>query len=231
MNQSPALSLRVLILPCILFMNTQFALASDNENLCFDLKSPIKSPLRTPIPFHPGKDTFESGKLEKPKKGLWGSARGEVKFSIKKVYDLLLDHYIIKSPDRIKLRVYPQDRIGYQDFHLVMVTLPTPIIDIKWEEEWGYVITQGTEDIPQSVVISYQKSSGTSYVPHLCGSIVLNSLSPTSTDVYLYEEINALGKRSHEDTIKGHLGTLETLRKKGLTPEPVASPTPSQKKL
>jgi hypothetical protein len=50
-------------------------------------------------------------------------------------------------------------------------------------------------------------------MPHLCGSILLTAINSNTTDVYLYEEIDALGKRSPKDTVEGHLGTLATLRK------------------
>jgi hypothetical protein len=199
---------------CLVFLGltTSSTSSADSTQPCFDFNSTVKAPLREAVSLKPKKDNTLSGTLATPKSGLWGSARGEVNKPIQKLYEELLDHYTIKSAKKTKLRVYEQDRPGYNDFHVVMVTLPTPVMDVKWEEEWAYAVTEGSKTAPKTIVISYQKTSGTKYVPHLCGSIVLKSISPTSTDVYLYEEINALGKRSHQETVKGHLGTLATLR-------------------
>jgi hypothetical protein len=184
---------------------------------CFDFSAPVKKPLRDTMPPLNVTDTSESGHLQAPQKGIWGSARGKVGYSIQYVYNQLLDHYTIKDPKRVKLKVYPQEKEGVQDFHVVMVTAITPIMDIHWEENWSYVISEGNEKAPKTIVISYQKTGGTQYIPHLCGSIVLKALSANSTDVYLYEEVNALGKRSPEATVQGHFGTLATLRKQKAT--------------
>jgi hypothetical protein len=189
-----------------------FAAEPPPASHCFNFDTLIKEPLRKAPELNPKKDATASGKLPAPKGGFWGLARGIVNKPIGKLYEQLLDHYTIKSPEKVKLKVYPQDRDGYQDFHLVMVSAHTPIMDIKWEEDWGYVIKEGTKQEPKSIVISYQKTAGTKFIPHLCGSIVLNSKGPNSTDVYLYEEIDALGKRSHQETVSGHVGTLNTLR-------------------
>jgi len=179
---------------------------------CFDFNNPIKEPLRNPPAARSKKDIGDSGNLPL-KGGVWGYARGQVNYPIESIYQKLLDHYTIKDPKRAKLKVYPQDRPGFRDFHVVMVKAILPAIDIHWEEDWGYVVTEGTEAAPKKIVISYQKTNGTEYMPHLCGSIVLNAVDSKSTDVYLYEEVNAFGKRSHKDTVHGHFGTLSTLRK------------------
>jgi hypothetical protein len=203
------------VLCLLMLLNIQIASAAETSvanGLCFDFNSPVKVPLGKSTEFNPKKDFTKSGKFSSPKTGIWGLVQGEVNRPIEKIYEQLLDHFTVKDSKRVKLRVYPQERSGFQDFHLVMVTLPTPLMDVKWEEEWGYVITDGTEANPKTVVISYQKSNGTKYVPRLCGSIVLKFTSPTSTNVYLYEEIDSLGKRSHKDTVQGHLGTLKVLR-------------------
>lgn len=179
---------------------------------CFDFATPIKEPMRPPIPLGKGgKDASASGKL-KTGKGVWAAARGTVPLPIADVYRRLLDHYTVKDPARVKLRTYEQEQPGYRDFHLVMVELkPAPMITLEWEENWGYLVAEGTAEAPRRVVISYQKTAGTKYIPHLCGSITLTA-NGGATDVALYEEIEAFGKRSNADTAKGHLGTLATLR-------------------
>ncbi|MEO5970320.1 MAG: hypothetical protein ABIQ95_10375 [Bdellovibrionia bacterium] len=194
-------------------LSFRYALAATSTPLCFDFNVPVKAPLKTyNFGKSTNKDTTESGKLPDSKGGIWGSALGKVELPIQSIYQLLLDHYTIKNPEKVKLKVYPQERNGYQDFHVLMVTASAVVFKVNWEEEWAYKIIDGTSANPKKVVISYQKTTGTDYIPHLCGSIVLNSLGPKLTEVYLYEEVNALGKRSPQDTVKGHIGTLNTLR-------------------
>lgn len=219
-NMFKSITDRVVVISISLFVGAVGSWADTSPSQpCFDFSSPIKATLKKPVQSKPKGDVTDSGELSSPKKGLWGLARGPVNFPIQKVYQQLLNHYTIKDGSRAKLKVYPQERTGYQDYHVVMVKLATPLMDVDWEEEWGYVIAEGTEADPKKVIISYQKTNGTKYMPHLCGSIMLTATNPNTTDVYLYEEINALGKRSHKDTVKGHLGTLTTLRS-GVVPGP-----------
>jgi len=197
--------------------------------LCFDFSVPVKTPLRAykqgrsageskhpGNPKHKGNptniDATESGRFTHSGGGIWGSALGKVELPIQRVYQLLLDHYTIKDPEKVKLRVLPEERPGYQDFHVVMLSFSKLFMKVNWEEQWAYAIAEGTSIDPKKIVVSYQKTTGTHFIPHLCGSIVLNSLGPKATQVYLYEEVNALGKRSPQDTVEGHLGTLHTLR-------------------
>ncbi|NDD93382.1 hypothetical protein EBZ37_15035, partial [bacterium] len=63
-----------------------------------------------------------------------------------------------------------------------------------------------------TIVISYQKTSGTSHIQHFCGNILIQRLSRTQTGVYLTEEIKA-DRRSAEDVHNGLMGTLRTLQK------------------
>jgi hypothetical protein len=213
-SSSKILFLTIQIFLITTYLSHNSVAETSKDPLCFDFSVPVKTPLKA----YKGtkaknKDVTDSGKFTYSGGGIWGSALGKVDLPIQNIYQLLLDHYTIKDPGKVRLKVYPQERPGFQDFHVVMVTVPTPIFNVNWEEEWAYTIPEGTSTSPKKVVVSYQKTTGTRYVPHLCGSIVLNSLGPQSTEVYLYEEINALGKRSPGDTVKGHIGTLETLRR------------------
>lgn len=180
---------------------------------CFDFNHPITSALKDPIPLKKNKkDALASG-ANKEKDFYWGGVRGMVDKPLAQIYTQLLDHFTIKDRSRVKLRIYDQPREGFDKYHLVMVSLETMLATVDWEEQWGYTITEGTPAAPKALLISYQKSDGSKYIPHMCGSIVLKEASANSTDVFLYEEINALGKRSPEDTVKGHIGTLAALRK------------------
>jgi hypothetical protein len=182
-----------------------------------------------------GHDTYFSGPLfhtehntsETP--GVWGATSGVVDLPIQTVYEELLNHYLIKNQKKVKLRVYPQERPGFQDFHLVMVSTPAPDSEqgsknshsstvhnpeIHWEEEWRYILTDGTGAAPRKYLITYEKTSGSSWVPHLCGSMVLTALGRYRTNVDLYEEVVALlSGHSTLETIQNPLGfTLTALR-------------------
>lgn len=178
---------------------------------CFDFEKKIVSPLHASI--RPGSRRDASASGHAASGAVWGAARGTVNLPLSRIYAKLLDPYVIKDRSKVELRIYDQDRAGYQDFHVVMVELhATSFLTVNWEEEWGFAIAQGTSMDPVEAVISYQKTNGTAAIRRLCGSIVLTRLTPGSTDVYLYEEIDALGRRTPEETAKSHLGTLKTLR-------------------
>lgn len=202
-----------LIVACTFEFIPERTQASTEKPPCFDFNQVIKTPLSKVFTTPSEKDLTESGKLKGTQRTIWSAAQGLVNQPIQKLYQALLNHYTIKDPKRVALKVYPQERPGYQDFHLIMIKALIPIFDIRWEEEWAYLISRGTSVSPEEIVISYQKTNGTSYIPHLCGSIVLNKDAASRTRVFLYEEIDALGKRTPQDSVKGHLGTLTTLRK------------------
>jgi len=92
-----------------------------------------------------------------------------------------------------------------------IVVKPVFFITIAWSEEWGFGLKKGTPANPEAIVISYQKTEGTSHIKHLCGNISLQMLSPTSTGVFIYEEVQA-DRRSSDDVLNGITGTLRTLR-------------------
>jgi hypothetical protein len=158
-------------------------------------------------------DGTASGALEAVSDGLWGAAWGSVSAPLQALYSLLLDPKTIKDPEKVRFQFQALKKPPYLDFHVVDLSVSAILFRVEWQEEWAYALTAGTPQAPQGVTISYQKASGTRYLRHLCGSIVLTALTPELTDVYLYEEISAFGKRSSEDTVQGHLGTLQTLRK------------------
>lgn len=93
--------------------------AHAESKLCFDMNQPIKTPLKSPISAKAGRDASDSGAFGK--KGVWGAARGSVKQPIQEVFQKLLDHYTIKDPEKVKLKVYDQEQNGFMAFHVVMV--------------------------------------------------------------------------------------------------------------
>lgn len=179
---------------------------------CFDFSKPVRKPLRVEIARgKQGEDVTDSGSLASG--AVWGAARGIVKKPLKAVLASLLDPYTIKGPpDSAHLRIVEEKRPGFHAFKRITVEIrPFPFIHIEWDEEWAFVVTEGTEQEPLEVVFSYQKVAGTDHLKRLCGSIVLRPDGALGTDASFYEEVEA-SRRSREDTLKGHLGTLDTLR-------------------
>jgi hypothetical protein len=88
---------------------------------------------------------------------------------------------------------------------------PLPVVEIEWTEGWAYSVTRGTADQPETVVVGYEKIRGTSYISHLCGSVLLQARGPQQTEVTWYEEIKAM-RRDATDTLNGIRATLRKLQ-------------------
>lgn len=177
---------------------------------CFELGKKKVKPLREPILLTHGTDVGAFGKM---KNGVsWGAARGIVKKSIRDVYNRLLDHRTLKDMSKTELKTTVSKLEGFLAVHRVEVKLNIwAFISASWVEQWGYVLTKGTRAKPQEILIVYQKVGGTNKLEHLCGSFVLQSLSPEKTDVFLYEQLKAPA-RSGKDTQQMHLHTMGILR-------------------
>lgn len=178
---------------------------------CFDWEKGVPAPLKAPVAYNGKKEISKAGT---DKKGfVWGYARGKVAKPISTLYPMLLDHFTVKDPKKVKLRVYDQPKAGYLNFHLVMVTVLNVPLSVEWEENWAYSLLEGTAEKPKKILIQNQKEVGSNFLKHLCGTIILEALTDKETDVFIYEELDAVGKRTEADTKAGHLGTLNTLRK------------------
>lgn len=196
----------------LVFSGTGVSRAVLADETCFDFGSRVTQSLMEPIPRMEKKDAAASGKLQS--KGVWGAARGAVERPIEELLSQLLDPFSIKDPEKAQVEVSKASRPGYFAFQHTKVTVkPFLFLTVEWEEDWGFVVAEGNEKNPKRIVISFQKTAGTSHIEKLCGSIVLRKLKPSLTDVFLYEEIIS-SHRSEEDTVRGHLITLQTLRKK-----------------
>lgn len=190
-----------------------FTLASSNvgaATLCFDFNGKVTKPIPEPIGRLESKDATRSGEF--PSERVWGAARGTVAKPIKDVFKKLLDPNTVKNPETQKLEIEVIERPHFYAFRRVKVTInPFLFFTASWTEEWAYDIREGGFENPKSVLILYQKTEGTSHIGHLCGSIWLREINENATDVSLYEEVNAT-RRSAEDTVNGHMGTLRALR-------------------
>lgn len=204
----------------VLFLCT--AASGAEHRLCFDFNKKVTKPLRAPIEFGgvgadgaAPADVSETGKREDG--GNWAAVRGVVSGkSIDQVLALVLDHNNLKSSEVDEMQVVEHTGGStpmYLARHDVKYLIkPFPFIKIRWTEQWAYALTGGLEKDPSEVVISYQKSEGTSYIEHLCGTLILRKNGPHSTDLYQYEEAKA-ARRSVDETLNGLVGTLRTLRK------------------
>lgn len=181
------------------------------ETPCFDLiQNSVKLLRPAPTSFKPKSDSTDFG--TDAKENDWGQISGTVEKPILDLYRKLQDPKTIRNGDNTRVDVTV---IQAKDFlkKIVekIVVKPVFFITIEWTEEWAFGLKKGSADKPQEIVISYQKSEGTSHIKHLCGNILLQSLTPTSTGVYIYEEVQA-DRRTAEDVLKGITGTLRTLR-------------------
>lgn len=180
---------------------------------CHDFSKKIVTPIREPIPLLPNKDNFESGVFDN---GLdWGAGRGAVKKSIKTLYQTLLDHYFWKPKKKHELQTTVEPKEGYLQYHKILDKVSISLVffstSVSWTEEWGYALADGTEDKPNQIVISYQKVSGTDYLKHLCGTVMLTAMDADTTDVYSYQQIKA-SHQSHEDVMNLNKSLLKELR-------------------
>lgn len=196
-----------LVIASLLLANAKFAAAA----MCFDFGSKVTLSLPQPIDSLQAGDVSRSGHL--PTNGVWGAARGVVAKPIKEVFEKFLDPSTVKDPQTQKLEVQNLPKPHFKAFKRVKVTInPLRIFTASWTEDWAYMIEEGNDESPKVIRILYQKIEGTSHIEHLCGSIMLREIKAGITDVSLYEEVKAT-RRSAEDTARGHLGTLSTLRK------------------
>jgi hypothetical protein len=187
--------------------------AADDASTCFDFSQTVVTPLRPPIPLLDGRDNSAYGTY--PSGVDWAAGRAVVRMPIGDVYDRLLDHRNVKDMRKTTLVTRVLDRPGYLQFHHldVQVRLRALFVRLKvaWTEAWAYCLAEGTPTDPREIVVSYQKIGGTRHIRHECGSYVLRARDDGSTDLSLYEEIQA-SRRSAEDTRDMHAGILENIR-------------------
>jgi hypothetical protein len=181
---------------------------------CFDFSTPITEPMRAPV----SKD--ESGKLpdsnpgDKPGETWdWAGVHALVNQPLDAILQDLLAHRSTKSSrvNHMDIRALPDPRyLAKQEVSFEVD--PFPLIKVKWKEIWGFMVTQGTRENPERVVISYEKTDGTSHISHLCGNYVLEKKDDASTDIFIYEEAKATG-REEKDTLNGLKGNMESFRR------------------
>ncbi len=201
------------LISLLFFFPASLLAAGAQASVCFDLTKPNLRLLRPAPTAFPeiGKETESFGKDEKS--GLdWASAAGRVNKPVPMILDALLDPMTTRDRDTTTVQVErTQVKGAIQKQHIKVKVKPFFLLTLEWEEEWLYTPKKGRPGKPESVVISYQKTAGTSHIEHFCGNILIQKLTPSVSAVYLTEEIKA-DRRSAEDAYRGLMGTLRTLR-------------------
>lgn len=197
----------------VLLLGSAPALA---DTTCFDFGAAVTKPLKEPPTDvsrpRNGQDESASGTTPHDSDVTWAWVRGVVKKPIEQVYALLLDHNTTKSP-KAEIEVEKIESPIYLALHRVKFTIrPFPLVRVQWIEDWAYALAAGSREHPETIVISYQKTEGTTHIRELCGSVVLRKVSEKTTDLYEYEQAKAT-RRSVVDTLNGVKGTLATLRR------------------
>jgi hypothetical protein len=188
--------------------------ASDHKAPCFDFEHDrVVEPLRPLLAPPDGGDSSAFG--DYPGGVAWAARRTIVEMPIRTVYEKLLDHRNVKDMKKTTLSTTTVERPGYMQFHLVDIVVRLRALFVKmkiaWTEAWAYCLTDGSEEDPRSIVVSYQKVAGSHHIERQCGSYVLQAREDGTTDLSMYEEIKA-SRRSARDTRDMHIGILRNIR-------------------
>ena len=173
------------------------------ESLCFNFEKKYEV---TPLREAPrgAEDTSELGVMP-DKATYWAAHRGEVALPIEKVLRLLWQHEVVRDSSVVEATFQALDPGRYVLRQKIRQVAKRFIFTAEWVEDWAAAVTEGTPEAPQTVVVSSQKTEGTSHIQHLCSNIVLRRV-PKGTEMSLYQEAK-ITRRSAE-TI------LETLKRK-----------------
>jgi hypothetical protein len=189
--------------------------AGDLPEPCFDFDTTVVEPLRPSIPLVPGRDNSSFGTY--PSGVAWASTRAELDMPISVLYERLLDHRNHKDMKKTVVKTTEVPRPGYLQFQRVeiLVTVRKLLFKakLKWTEEWGFSLVEGTREAPLRIVASYQKTDGgTKHLKHQCGSYTLQAIDSASSDLAMYDEVLA-DRRDAEDTRKMQAGILRSIRR------------------
>lgn len=186
--------------------------AEEGASSCFDLTQPTTQLLKSPpSKFEAKKDISNFGTDSKTNND-WGEVSGVIQKPILAIIDQLVDPKTIRNDDNTTVKIKDLKIPGFlKRVQEKIIIKPFLFITIEWTEDWGFSVKDGTLKNPKSVVVSYQKTEGTSHIKHFCGNMLLQTQKDGTTGIYLYEEVQA-DRRSAEDVMNGLIGTLRTLR-------------------
>ncbi|NDC22913.1 MAG: hypothetical protein EB078_08460 [Proteobacteria bacterium] len=156
---------------------------------CFDL--------RAKRPATPQLESFEvlnwgsqliGGRLE-PKELSWGASRAKISTPFSKTVEWMRDHWNWKNKRTTKMQLSKHSVPGYFQFDELSLDVNVwGFIWISWREEWAYQFLKYRREEPEELLVVYQKTEGTSHLPHLCGMAFFKR-NLENTDVFFYEEV------------------------------------------
>jgi hypothetical protein len=195
---------------------SQPTFGAEIEDKCFDFSGRIDHVLRPDLTIlaSGSQGTLHASKnTSNEKDGIfWGVLGADVHLSVRNIYFLLSDHNTTKSSRVDKMGVTEEMDPHYllrQKVHFEIN--PFPFVTIDWDEQWAFTLLDGTSEKPTKVLISYEKVDGTSHIKHLCGDILITQLTPETSHVLFYEEVQATNQ-SQGDTVSGLKGKLKSLQ-------------------
>lgn len=181
-----------------------------SASVCFNFDKPRTEPLQPPMEVKTEKDMTSSGN---GKEGIeWGAVRGVVKRPITELLKMFEDPYLTKNRKNTTITkkiMRSPHYLWIRKMHLEVK--PVFFVTVEWDEQWAVALRQGTLASPQSFIVYYQKVAGTSHLEHLCGNIMVNAIDPSTSAVYLYEEVKA-SHWTREDAIKNFQMVLKIFR-------------------
>lgn len=178
------------------------------DALCFDFNTLVTTPLKQ-IAKVPGKDNAEQGQLADRVTG-FAALRGEAAQPIEKVLERFQNHETTREPMIKEMYVEKLDPGPYISKDRVKLVVQSFFFKIPWTEEWAYALVSGTPAKPNKIVISFQKTEGTSHIERFCGSIVLERTSK-GTDVSQYHEAR-ITRRSTQAILEALMMVLGRVR-------------------
>jgi hypothetical protein len=161
--------------------------------VCFDFSHQVLAAIREVAPNPKGGDSEEIGTL--PDNTRWAALRGQVDHPIEKVLEHLLEHEVMRDPRNTSVEITKMAPGPYLARHRVNVLVKMLFMKVTWVEDWVFALAEGTLEKPDKIVMSYQKTEGTSHIARFCDSLVLRR-TPTGTEVSHYQEGRITGRSS-----------------------------------
>ena len=103
--------------------------------------------------------------------------------------NVVVDRHAITS-----YTVTPNVETGYDVSFLTAYTIDN-IVTVNYDLTWREGVVAGSEADPSQVSVVYQKTSGSSFVSLMDGSIQLNSVSPMVTELQFAQRTERDGHR------------------------------------
>jgi hypothetical protein len=98
---------------------------------------------------------------------------------------------------RLEKRTPPPENTHY--FHNYYQV--NEFIKVKWFMDWYHSVKRGTPQAPETVLINFKKTEGTSYIPYWEGSIRLEKVNDQVTSFRMGNQIKA--SRQNEEDVRG----------------------------